>query len=125
MNANCTVAIKNQDATISGIYNNFDGHVKNGVGEELVKNYTTESKIKDLIDLGACSYIVNDVIAYHRDRDEEWEDVKPKTYSSYKIFIDEMGQEFNYLFDDGTWYIYEPYPVDDDIENMRTIEEVL
>lgn len=50
------------------------------------------------------------VVAYHRDRGEDWEDVKPREDKSVKDFIDGDWEEYGYLFVDGAWYcVYMDY----------------
>ena len=47
-----------------GIYCHWDGY-PDGVGAELKENYSTYEDILNLILLGDCSCIVEDVISYH------------------------------------------------------------
>ena len=111
MSTNCTVAIKNEDGSVTSIYNHWDGYPElNGVGATLLKNYTTVEAVKDLIMLGDCSIIEDDrVEAYHRDRKEDWEGVQPKTWENYDKMLVENFQEYNYLFDNNKWYVIDYY----------------
>jgi hypothetical protein len=121
MSTNCTVAIQNEDGSVTGIYNHWDGYLS-GVGAELLKTYNTERSVKELIMLGDCSTIVNNVEAYHRDRDEDWKNVAPRVHDDYSAFIDVMGQEYNYLFDKGVWMVSEAYA---DTDAMQPLQEAL
>jgi hypothetical protein len=54
---------------------------------KFVEKHTYETPVKDV------------VVAYHRDRGEDWESVKPDVES---IMLDR--QEYNYLFKKGHWF---------------------
>ena len=108
MSTNCSIAIKNEDGSVTGIYNHWDGYL-DGVGAELLKSFTTESTIKDLIMLGDCSTVVDNVEAYHRDKGEDWKGVQPRVFDDWNGLVADMGQEFNYLFENGKWYVIESY----------------
>ena len=79
-----------------GIYCNFDGY-SSGVGKELMTKFTTYEQVLNLILLGECSYIIDDIRTYHNWRNEDLhiryaEFGKPKS-----------TQDFFYLFEDGKW----------------------
>lgn len=109
MSTQCTVSIQNDDGSVTGIYNRFDGYIVDGVGAELLEKFNTVDKVKELIMLGDCLTIVDRVEAYHRDKGEDWKNVAPRVHDDYSAFIGDIGQEFNYLFDKGVWMVSESY----------------
>jgi hypothetical protein len=68
------IAIENQDGTVTSIYCHFDGYI-DGVGKTLQENYNTREKMEQLIALGDISSLgktIEETVAYHRDRGEEF-----------------------------------------------------
>jgi len=103
------------------IYCHWDGYL-DGVGLTLEEHYQDQQKIDALINLGDISSLENEctcpdghcyseqtpgfTVAYHRDRGEDWEDVKPKEAASLSDIKNiNMGQEFIYVFQDGRWHV--------------------
>lgn len=102
----------------NGIYCHWDGYLEYN-GEMLFKHYNDIKKVDELIALGDISSLAenikpdpskphdfdnkqeNVVVAYHRDRGEEKNNLK--AYSIDKI----EQQEFNYLFKDNEWFLVE------------------
>ena len=101
------------------IYVHFDAYPEH-MWEMLKENYSDPEKVEKLIALGDCSSIGKEVdipegvehswerpaegitVAYHRDRDEDWEDVQPQ-------MCDEKSFD-GYLFKDGEWlYMHKGY----------------
>jgi len=121
MSTNCSVAIQNEDGSVTGIYSHWDGMIS-GVGAELLETFNTVEAVKELIMLGDCSTIVDNVEAYHRDKGEDWESVAPRVHDDYSSFVGAMGQEYNYLFDKGVWMVSEAYA---DTDIMQPLEEAL
>jgi hypothetical protein len=109
MGTRSTIAIQNADNTVTGIYCHWDGYVEHN-GKILNENYTTESKVRELIALGDLSILGKTVgsrqnfdapvegtcVAYGRDRNES--DVSAATFDSYADLIEQMGQAYDYLF---------------------------
>ena len=145
MSTNSFIAYKENDV-ITGIYCHWDGYLEyNG---DMLKTFYTKDRAKALMELGDISslnskiskdepdfepnndysevvqkYLNKVTEAYHRDKGEDWEHVKPRQFKSlYELrrFIVENGYlEFAYLFnadnDDtapyNTWtYITPEYP---------------
>jgi hypothetical protein len=47
---------------------------------------------------------------YHKDRGEDWEQVKPKLFNSLSEYRNQLKQEeFNYIFKNGRWYYKEEH----------------
>lgn len=105
---------------ITYIYCHSDGY-PSGVGATLARYYSTIPRIKQLIALGDISTLGPEigqehdfmafdqhptwVRAYHRDRHEDWNSVKPKTVSlsEYRSAGDEMGAAYMYIYNFGRW----------------------
>lgn len=118
MGTRSTIAIQNEDGTVTGIYCHWDGYTSHN-GQILQENYTTEAAVRELIALGDLSslganigekhpfdervdaetYAETRCTAYGRDRGEK--DVEAKTYASHADFLEVMGQEYDYLFTPG------------------------
>lgn len=106
-----TIAIQNSDGTVTGIYCHWDGYLSNN-GKILQEKYITEETVRKLIALGDLSSLGDTIgvqvdfndsdshygqcVAYGRDRGEQ--DVDAKTCESWDRFVDDFGQEYNYVF---------------------------
>jgi hypothetical protein len=112
MGTRSTIAIQNADGTVTGIYCHWDGYLSCN-GRILAENYTDEAKVRELIALGDLSSLDAEIgaktdfnnaaegqcVAYGRDRGER--DVEAKTYASHDDLLEQMGQEYDYLFTPG------------------------
>lgn len=112
MGTRSTIAIENANGTVTGIYCHWDGYTSNN-GRILQENYTTEAAVRELIALGDLSSLGETVgtkhdfnnaprsecNAYGRDRGEK--DVEAKTYTSHDDLVQQVGQEYDYLFTPG------------------------
>ena len=97
-----TIWIKNKD-NYEGIYCHFDGYTY-GLGRTLFENYNTEEKVRELISQGDASYIENTIETsrfYHTWRGEDLHIYK----SSHPVMMKYCFEEYNYLFDNGEWYL--------------------
>ena len=100
-----TIAIQNEDGTVTGIYCHWDGYPKHN-GKILVTDYTTEEKVRELIALGDISSLgstINETVAYGRDRGER--SVGPHKGKSHHEFVGKYGEQYNYLFKNGEWQL--------------------
>ena len=109
MGTRSTIAIQNANGTVTGIYCHWDGYVSHN-GKILAENYTTEAKVRELIALGDLSSLGDTVgvktdfedaakgqcVAYGRDRGETGVDAD--TFDSHAELVDQIGQEYDYLF---------------------------
>ena len=92
------------------IYQHWDSYPE-GLGTSLVKYWDTYDKVLNLILGGDASSVDYDVTGYvaMEDRDEQYKDLQPK-------FTDEcprVSEEYQYLFDDGKWYVRDDYEIND------------
>jgi hypothetical protein len=103
------------------VYCHWDGHPTH-VGKMLLAHYNIESKARELVKLGSLSGLypklapeegqahtfaapAKDVtIAYHRDRKEDWKDVKPSREPSFRAKKVMCAGPYAYLFKDDKWY---------------------
>jgi hypothetical protein len=105
-----TIAVQHTDGTISQIYCHWDGYLEHN-GKILLTHYSTLEQVENLVQHGDMSVL--DVTTkwstyYHRDREEEWEQVKPKLFNNLSEYRNQLNQEeFNYIFKNGRWYYKE------------------
>jgi hypothetical protein len=84
------------------VYVHCDGYLS-GVGAEL-QEYTTQAEVEELISRGDRSTLTD---GFYSDRNEDWEDVKPRAFSTFAEFYeycDDSWGEYYYIFKDGVWY---------------------
>jgi hypothetical protein len=118
------IAVKLEDGSIKNVYCHSDGYLSWN-GRILTEFYNSFEKAIELVDLGDLSLLNKNLkptsehsfgrpeqgvtIAYHRDRDESWEDVEPKTYMCQAEFENSVLRdciiEYVYLFTDGEWKV--------------------
>ena len=114
-----TIAMKT-DTGYAYIYCHYDGYLDHN-GAILSEHYTTEEKVKALINLGHLSYLRENVcnlldqahswdnpasnvcLAYHRDRGE------PLVIDNVANFDDIKTQEYNYVWEDGCWHLWKKH----------------
>lgn len=116
-----TISITKADGSIYKIYCHWDGYIE-GVGKILKEHYTDINKIEQLIELGSISSLDKEcskpethtfdkpvdgfTVAYHRDRNEPWDRVKPEKFDSFEMFrLSGDWQEYNYVYKDGKWLV--------------------
>jgi hypothetical protein len=112
MGTRSTIAIQNANGTVTGIYCHWDGYTSHN-GRILQDYYTTEAQVRELIALGDLSSLGETVgtkhdfnnaprsecNAYGRDRGEK--NVDAATFNSHADLIQQIGQEYDYLFTPG------------------------
>ena len=113
MSTRSKIGIINTDGSIDAIYCHSDGYPSHQTAI-LLDSYYSEERIRELINLGDISYLGHNikpltpehtfdrpdpdtVIAYHRDRDEDWGDVSPRHYATKKEFLRNLYEPFAYL----------------------------
>lgn len=106
MSTRSLIGVLHPDNQVEFIYCHFDGY-EEGVGKTLCEEFFTPKVVNDLIALGDVLTIHGEIVAYHRDRGEDWEDVKPKMVSldTYPSQARTYGAEFEYLYRYGKWEV--------------------
>jgi len=110
----------NSHPKYTGIYCGHDSYLS-GLGKVLEENYTTEEKVRELINMGGASSIyptIEESDFYcrdaHEDLDiEEYESDKELKEEGHDIFC-----EYMYLFREGKWYVF-----DTKSDDFITLEE--
>ena len=112
-----TIAIRNDNGTVTGIYCHWDGYFSYN-GRILLDHYNDEARVRELISYGHLSSLGPDIGSKHdfekaprnecnyygRDRGEK--DQHARTYGSWNALLNDNGQEYNYLFVPGEgWYV--------------------
>ncbi len=147
MSTRSRIGILKNNGSIESIYCHLDGYPE-WVGKKLYRYYNDSEKIKNLIQLGDISHLEyyiepnpdiphkfgydteqkNVVVAYHRDRNEGWDFVKPllsKDLEEFEKFCLDSDQEYAYLYDEkNSKFIWSEIPWNsnekmkfDDLEN--------
>ncbi len=106
MSTNSTIIVE-VDGKVKSIYCHWDGHI-DSVGFTLRDNFGTQELAEAVVALGDCSSIasavdINDIKAYHRDRGEDWADVKPRIYPTVNDARANADTPYTYAFVDGKW----------------------
>ena len=137
MGTRSTIAIENGNGTVTGIYCHWDGYLSNN-GRILQDYYTTEAAVRELIALGDLSSLGETVgkqtdfsapadgqcVAYGRDRGET--DIEAKTFDSHADLVEQIGQEYDYLFTNGAWTVFgESLAKEIAAEEIRAVEKYL
>lgn len=126
-----TIAIQHADGTVSQVYCHWDGYLDNN-GRILFDNYNDPAKIEQLVALGDISSLGPEIgekhsfdipfkygtpeyeaeqearrnitTFYGRDRGEDGTNARKfKDYADYRA--NAQGEEYNYIFRDGAWYV--------------------
>lgn len=118
MATQCGIAIKTEKG-YDTIYVHSDGY-PDYMWPMLTENYNSEELAAKLVGFGDASYIDEKLeptedfhkfgtpeprvsMFYHRDRGEDWEDVKPECYNKKEIFNQFY---YSYIWEDGSWHFY-------------------
>lgn len=122
MGTRSRIAIENKDGTIESIYCHWDGYPSNN-GKILKEHYTTEEKIRELINLGDLSSLGPEIgeqhpfdsrddtvcTAYGRDRGEDEVD-KVVSFDVAALSKIDDGAVYQYLYTkDGKWEVHYKY----------------
>lgn len=128
-----SITVKLPDGRFNGVYCHNDGY-PSGVGRMLFLRYNTFEAALSLVALGHLSQVMWDcephpsdahsfdtptrevTVAYHRDRGETLTVVGGK---SWKSVTDRIDSEYDYLFEDGVWYVKRSGMAKRPVENFR------
>ena len=133
MGTRSTIAIQNEDGTVTGIYCHWDGYLSHN-GRILQEFYTTEAQVRELLALGDLSSLGANIgerhdfnaadtattlaetvcTAYGRDRGET--DVEARVFNSHADLIENAGQEYDYLFVPGEGWRVDGEPLAEELE---------
>lgn len=113
MSTRSGIGIRIAPDTVKYIYCHHDGYISYN-GEILFNYYKTANKVRQLIALGSLSVLGEQIgektdfnyhadgqcVAYGRDRGEEGVEAKTMSIDDFRQY-----EEYNYLFDEGTWFV--------------------
>jgi len=117
-----TIAILNNDGTVTAIYCHWDGYLEHH-GLILSEYYQEREKVEELLNNGDLSALRENInptkehsfekpqddvcIYYHRDREEDWESNKPRNYDGLNKLWDAFknsDREYLYIHIGNDWY---------------------
>jgi len=118
-----TIAMKRNDGTYAQIYCHFDGYPEHN-GRILMEHYSNPNRLAKLIDLGDLSVLAPELappqskahsfrepiegvcVAYGRDRGDSGLNCAAHVYDSEEDFRNYRShEEFDYLFEEGVWWV--------------------
>lgn len=119
MSTTSSIAWQRPDGKYEAIYCHWDGYI-NGVGKRLFENYD-ESNLPALMALGDLSVLGTEPVDYPAgwglyestpdDRCLSYaargDDVPSAVFDSKASYARHVCQEYNYLFKDGMWYVWQ------------------
>ena len=89
------------------IYAHWDGYPSH-TGQQLLDYYNTQEKAEELVRMGDMSSIgptLEECEFYKRDRQETGENIEPHEVDTWKISEIKQGQEWQYQFANGKWFV--------------------
>lgn len=123
MSTHAAVIVKLANGKYRGVYSHSDGY---GLLPYLQTLAPTQETAEQLIALGSisvlhsCTRIVplgehsfnkqepGTVVAYHRDRQDPWDEVKPITSAKWLTVAKKSGHSgYAYVFENGAWTMYQ------------------
>lgn len=129
-----SITVKMADGRFRSVYCHFDGYL-DGVGTTLLVNYNTYEQALALVSIGDLSVLAESIecplghsfenqikgysVFYGRDRGED--DTEPFDADTYNEVMARNNQEYNYLFDDGEWKVFNKYSGSD----FKTVDDAL
>ena len=120
MSTNSTISVVQTDGKVKSIYCHWDGYPSHN-GKMLLEHYNSVDKANEVVALGSLSALNKNlipskdskhsfetpeedvVIAYHRDRGEDFQQNEFKDLADFEKNGD--FQQYNYLFKNGKWYV--------------------
>lgn len=131
MGTRSTIGLQNIDGSVTSIYCHWDGYIS-GVGKALVNSFPTTDTALSLVRLGDLSSVAGKEgpVAFHRDRNENWEDVQPRVYHSFEDYSKNIGRDydnngFHYLFVNGKWFAHGPGVDERDASKLYLVSDLL
>jgi hypothetical protein len=117
--------MKDIDGSIKGIYVHCNGNLLS-LGVTLLKNFNSFKIISDIIDMGdrynisECKNLI-ETSFFHRDYNEDWSIIHTTKTKDFHTFLDTKGQDYNYLYENNSWYVVEDFNIDDKIDLKKSI----
>ena len=112
MSTRCNIAYVDEGADHS-IYCHVDGYLDH-TGRMLFDHYNSVEKAKELVDLGAISFLET-TIALNRERSRCLHNRKPEFYrtiSSYMYHVDAQEIEYIYMWEKKMWWFAQSVALD-------------
>jgi len=103
MGTRSRIGIQNQNGSITSVYCHYDGYPE-GVGQELIENYTSPAEVNELLTKGDMSSLHSK--EFFKDRGET--DVDATTSANEQEYLTDTNNcwgEFAYLYRDGEWEV--------------------
>lgn len=148
-----SIAVRNEDNTITAVYCNWDGY-PGYVGKMLFNHYNGEEKIRELISYGSISSLrpeigikhpernphgfgsaawkkheadYKDMTTFHvRDGEEDVADCTGQVHPDIPTWLDDEGQDWNYLWTGEEWLVNEGCTTDyKDVPVFDRLDDVL
>lgn len=118
MSTSCSIAVQHANGRVSAVYCHFDAYLEY-MGETLNSHYNSLLLAEELVALGNLSSVnefVSECVAYHRDRNEPWVDVKPKEYANLEEYKDKVHLDIDnnvphYIFTNNNWHVVESFSI--------------
>ena len=105
MSTRASISVLDELGLVHTIYNHHDGY-EAGLGKMLKEHYNTQESAMNLISHGDASSVgptVDECTFYHRDRNEDWDDVQPGKNQSIADAMETYEQGYDYIFVKGEW----------------------
>lgn len=117
------IGILNQDGSVDSIYCHHDSYLSH-VGEVLINNYTKEETIRELLKLGDTSALAETIektkLDSYQYNGEDPSDTSMIHSENEGKFL-QIGEEYNYIFKNGKWYVYDG----DSLENEEVTPNLI
>ena len=99
MSTHCSIAMLLPTGKVRSIYCHYDGYTSH-TGEILLAHYSTLEAVSQLLDLGDLGCLNSTVKTC-----EQLAYGGPADLSEKSQYLDDRGQEYNYLFQLGQWWV--------------------
>jgi hypothetical protein len=124
------IGLKLTDGSILSVYHHYDGYPE-WLGKTLVENYNSYDKVSELIDHGDMSSCWSDQVWGKKLPKGQFtvesyamrgEDCPPRLDKNLFDYLDD-GEEFAYVFDNGSWICYDRHEFDNEEPEVVSIPE--
>ena len=109
MGTRSKIGILKSDGKVDAIYCHWDGYPDYN-GRMLIENYVKVEQIRKLISLGSISSLgknLEETNSYYGWREEESPKATYENIEEYTMAYGDCWDEYNYIFKDGEWYVYD------------------